>query len=109
MSDRCTKPTGFGQREVITRMNYMQKKHLCHGDKYSVVKKKSLLVVPDDDVLLTRMCFLSEHELAIINKHRRPENRLGFAVLICYLRGRGFLPTKIRPLTAELFSGLQLI
>lgn len=57
-------------------------------------EKERLLVVPDDDVLLTRMCFLSEHDLALINKHRRPANRLGFAVLLCYLRGSGFPPDK---------------
>lgn len=57
-------------------------------------EKERLLVVPDDDVLLTRMCFLSEHDLALINKHRRPANRLGFAVLLCYLRGPGFPPDK---------------
>lgn len=57
-------------------------------------EKEGLLVVPDDDVLLTRMCFLSEHDLALINKHRRPANRLGFAVLLCYLRGPGFPPDK---------------
>jgi len=57
-------------------------------------EKERLLVVPDDDVLLTRMCFLSEHDLALINKHRRPANRLGFAVLLCYLRGPGFPPAK---------------
>ncbi len=57
-------------------------------------EKERLLVVPDDDVLLTRMCFLSEHDLAIINKHRRPENRLGLAVLLCYLRGPGVSPDK---------------
>lgn len=33
-------------------------------------------LLPDDDVLLTRMCFLSEQDLALINKHRRPENRM---------------------------------
>jgi hypothetical protein len=26
--------------------------------------------------------------------HRRPANRLGFAVLLCYLRGPGFIPDK---------------
>lgn len=55
-------------------------------------EKERLLVVPEDDVLLTRMCFLNEHDLALINKHRRPANRLGFAVLLCYLRGPGFPP-----------------
>lgn len=34
-------------------------------------EKEHLLIVPDDDVLLTRMSFLSEHDLALINKHRR--------------------------------------
>lgn len=38
-------------------------------------EKERLLVVPDDDVLLTRMCFLNEHDIALINKHRRPANR----------------------------------
>lgn len=57
-------------------------------------EKERLLVVPDDEVLLTRMCFLSEHDFALINKHRRPANRLGFAVLLCYLRGPGFPPDK---------------
>ncbi len=32
-------------------------------------EKERLLIVPDDDVFLTRMCFLSEHDLALINKH----------------------------------------
>lgn len=72
-------------------------------------EKERLLVVPDDDVLLTRMCFLSEPDLALINKHRRPANRLGFAVLLCYLRGPGFPPDKNMPLTTGLFLGLRLI
>lgn len=57
-------------------------------------EKERLLIVPDNDVLLTRMCFLNEYDLALINKHRRPENRLGFAVLLCYLRGPEFPPDK---------------
>ncbi|WP_180250803.1 DUF4158 domain-containing protein, partial [Enterobacter hormaechei] len=57
-------------------------------------EKERLLIVPDDDILLTRMCFLSEQDLVLINKHRRPANRLGFAVLLCYLRGPGFTPDK---------------
>lgn len=30
-------------------------------------EKERLLIVPGDDVFLTRMCFLSEHDLALIN------------------------------------------
>ena len=33
-------------------------------------EKERLLIVPDDDILLTRMCFLSEQDLVLINKHR---------------------------------------
>ncbi|WP_261278735.1 DUF4158 domain-containing protein, partial [Serratia ficaria] len=66
-------------------------------------EKERLLVVPDDDVLLTRMCFLSENDLALINKHRRPANRLGFAVLLCYLRGPGF-PVRVKVVVASVDS-----
>lgn len=68
-------------------------------------EKERLLVVPDDDVLLTRMCFLSEHDLALINKHRRPANRLGFAVLLCICGDLVFLLTKVCLLTTVLFPG----
>ncbi|MEQ1975447.1 Tn3 family transposase [Xenorhabdus sp. SGI240] len=57
-------------------------------------EKECLRIVPDNDILLTRMCFLSEQDLALINKHRGSANRLGFAVLLCYLRGPGFTPDK---------------
>ena len=63
-------------------------------------EKERLLVVPDDDVLLARMCFLSEHDLQIAWA-------LLFYSVIC--EGRGFLPTKIFPLTTGLFPGLRLI
>lgn len=65
---------------------------LCAGEAFmprrqilSSEEKERLLIVPDDDVFLTRMCFLSEHDLALINKHRRPANRLGFAVLLGFV------------------------
>lgn len=60
-------------------------------------EQERLLVIPDDEIILTRMCFLNEPDIALINKHRRPANRLGFAVLLCYLRGPGFIPDKSSP------------
>lgn len=53
-----------------------------------------LLVIPNDEIILTIMCFLCDKDIALTNKHRRPANRLGFAVLLCYLRGPGFVPDK---------------
>ena len=49
-------------------------------------EKERLLIVPDDDVFLTRMCFLSA---------------------IC--EDQGFLPTKVFHLTTVLSSGWRLI
>lgn len=62
------------------------------------------MVVPDDDVLLTRMCFFV---LIIINT-ADPQTvwALLFYSVIC---DRGFLPTKMRPLTMELFPCFRLI
>lgn len=60
-------------------------------------EQERLLVIPDEEIILTRMCFLNEQDIALINKHRRPANRLGFAVLLCYLRGPGFIPDKSNP------------
>lgn len=41
-------------------------------------EQECLLVIPDDEIILTRMCFLNEPDIALINKHRRPVNRHGF-------------------------------
>ena len=53
-----------------------------------------LLVIPDDEIILTRMCFLCDKDIALINKNRSPANRQGFVVLLCYLCGPGFVPDK---------------
>ncbi|WP_410750729.1 hypothetical protein, partial [Citrobacter sp. U14242] len=34
-------------------------------------EQERLLVIPDDEIILTRMCFLNEPDIALINKHRR--------------------------------------
>ncbi len=69
-------------------------------------EQERLLVIPDDEIILTRMCFLNEPDIALINKHRRPANRLGFAVLLCYLRGLDLFRTKAVLLTMALYPGL---
>jgi hypothetical protein len=53
------------KNELYAEEAFMPRRQILSSEE-----KERLLVVPDDDVLLTRMCFLSEHDLALINKHR---------------------------------------
>lgn len=49
-------------------------------------EQERLLVIPDDEIILTRMCFLNEPDIALINKHRRPAGNavnLLMTILIC--------------------------
>ncbi|QDW31675.1 Tn3 family transposase [Yersinia sp. KBS0713] len=60
----------------------------------SAAEKDALMALPEDELSLTRMAYLSEQDITLINAHRKPANKLGFAVLLCYLRGLGFVPDK---------------
>lgn len=57
-------------------------------------ERSSLLALPDDEMTLTRMAYFSEQDLALINTHRKPANRFGFSVLLCYLKNIGMIPDK---------------
>ena len=57
----------------------------------SIEEKENRLVIPDDDIILTRISFLNDQDISLINKHRKPENRCGFVIMLCYLGGPGFL------------------
>ncbi len=54
-------------------------------------QRAALLALPGDDALLVRHWTLSEADLAVIVRRRRPHNRLGFAVQLCALRYPGRL------------------
>ncbi len=59
---------------------------------------ESLLALPTDKADLVRYYAFDEKELAVIRQHRGDQNRLGFAVQLCYLRYHGMaLPTNIQP------------
>ncbi|MCI3092908.1 DUF4158 domain-containing protein, partial [Escherichia coli] len=45
-------------------------------------ERVSLLALPDDVLTLTRMAFFCEHDLGLINAHRKPARRFGFAGLL---------------------------
>ncbi|OCB01825.1 transposase [Acidithiobacillus ferrivorans] len=69
----------------------------------STAERNSLLEIPrTQDDLIRRYAF-SERDLSIIRQHRRPENRLGFAVHLCYMRYPGvILGAEETPCTALL-------
>ena len=48
-----------------------------------------LLALPDTEAETIRRYTFSDADLAIIAQHRGPANRLGFAVLLCYMRYPG--------------------
>ena len=57
-------------------------------------ERASLLALPKDELTLIRMTYFSEQDLALINTHRKPANRFGFSVLLCYLKNIGMIPDK---------------
>lgn len=60
----------------------------------SLSERESLLALPADELTLTRMACFSEHDVALISAHRKPDSRCGFAVLLCYLKNVGFATDK---------------
>jgi hypothetical protein len=51
-----------------------------------------LLALPTDEPTLIRHYTSSDTDLAVIQRRRRPHNRLGFALQLCTLRYPGRLP-----------------
>src|SRR3546814_1212509 len=70
----------------------------------------ALLALPDDETTLVQHWTLSEDDLAIIVRRRRPHNRLGFAIQLCALRypGRLLRPGEFIPDTPLAFVAEQL-
>ena len=58
---------------------------------FSASERDSLLVIPNTQDELIRYYTLSELDLSIIRQHRGAENRLGFAVQLCYMRYPGVM------------------
>jgi TnpA family transposase len=57
----------------------------------SAAERESLLALPDTKDELIRHYTFNESDLAIIRQRRGPANRLGFAVLLCYMRHPGII------------------
>jgi TnpA family transposase len=73
-------------------------------------QRMALLALPDDETTLVQHWTLSEDDLAIIVRRRRPHNRLGFAIQLCALRypGRLLRPGELIPDTPLAFVAEQL-
>jgi TnpA family transposase len=57
----------------------------------SATERESLLAVPEDRDELIRLYTFNEADLALIDQHRGAQNRLGFAIHLCYMRYPGVL------------------
>ena len=55
----------------------------------SAAERESLLAPPDNQEDLNRWYGFRESDLSIIRQHRGTANRLGFAILLCYMRYPG--------------------
>jgi len=57
----------------------------------SAAERNSLLEIPTTQNDLIQRYAFNEWDLSIIRQHRGPENRLGFAVHLCYMRYPGVI------------------
>jgi TnpA family transposase len=67
-----------------------------------------LLALPTDEPTLIRHYTLSDADLAVIQRRRRPHNRLGFALQLCTLRYPGRLPRPGEFIPAEILNFLAV-
>ena len=56
----------------------------------SATERDNITALPNDDLVIQYYTF-NESDLAIIQQHRGSENRLGFAVQLCYMRYPGVM------------------
>jgi len=78
----------------------------------SPTQRTKLLQIPDNfsEREITRYYSLSAEDLAVIEQHRRPQNRLGFAVQLAYLRfpGRPWDPQEQVPPAIHTYLAKQI-
>lgn len=76
----------------------------------SARQRSALLDLPTDEAALLRHYILAADDLIHIDRRRRPENRIGFALQLCALRypGRTLAPGELIPHAVSAFLGAQL-
>ncbi|MCX6054617.1 MAG: DUF4158 domain-containing protein [Chloroflexi bacterium] len=64
----------------------------------SQAERELLFAFPTDESEALRYYLFSEYDLSFIRQHRQPQNKLGIAIQICYLRYPGYaLPPDGQP------------
>jgi hypothetical protein len=73
-------------------------------------QRAALFARPEDEATHLRFYVLSDHDIGLIRRRRRPWNRLGFALQLCALRypGRLLQPGETIPEAMLAFVGAQL-
>jgi TnpA family transposase len=73
-------------------------------------QRAALFDLPQDEATLTRFYTLSEDEIAVVRRRRRPRNRIGFALQLCAFRypGRLLQPGELIPGRMLSFIAAQL-
>ncbi|MFA1643630.1 Tn3 family transposase [Chryseomicrobium imtechense] len=70
---------------------------IARGRELLTTDQRNLLMkIPEDDLIEGAYYTFSNHDLAVINKRRREENRLGFAMQLAVLRYPGWSYTHIK-------------
>lgn len=76
----------------------------------SPAQRARFFVLPSEGHDLIRHYTLSPDDMALINRRRRPQNRLGFAVQLCLMRypGRALGPAEVPPASIVAYIAEQL-
>jgi TnpA family transposase len=77
-----------------------------HPELLSPEQREEFLGIPADltDREVARYYTLNDRELTAVNQHRRPQNRLGFAVQLCLLRCPGRTITEVKEIPEEIIA-----
>ena len=72
----------------------------------SEAERSRLSQLPEDisDSDLNHYFILSHLDLEAVNAHRKPENRLGFAIQLCALRYMGFCPEMLQQTSEKILE-----
>lgn len=66
------------------------------SELFSVEQREQFMKISEDELVLDTYYTFSKHDLKIINRHRKDENRIGFAIQLAVLRYPGWSYTHLK-------------